>query len=211
MSLSPKIKILLIDDHQLFNDGLKSLLITEEEIEIVAQIFDVKNAFFEIQKHSPDVILLDINLPHKNGIELASEIQKAFTGVKIIFLTMYEDSHIYKEALKVGPSGYVLKNSSKLEIMKAINAAHKGLTYFDSKMKGEPQSEKRDALSKKFGLTEREKEIIRFIKAGLDSYQIANKTNLSYLTIKTHRRNIHFKLGTKTISELIKFANENGL
>jgi DNA-binding NarL/FixJ family response regulator len=211
MSLSPKIKILLIDDHQLFNDGLKSLLITEEEIEIVAQIFDVKNAFFEIQKHSPDVILLDINLPHKNGIELASEIQKAFTGVKIIFLTMYEDSHIYKEALKVGPSGYVLKNSSKLEIMKAINAAHKGLTYFDSKMKGEPQSEKRDALSKKFGLTEREKEIIRFIKAGLDSYQIAKKTNLSYLTIKTHRRNIHFKLGTKTISELIKFANENGL
>jgi DNA-binding NarL/FixJ family response regulator len=211
MSLSPKIKILLIDDHQLFNDGLKSLLITEEEIEIVAQIFDAKNAFFEIQKHSPDVILLDINLPHKNGIELASEIQKAFTGVKIIFLTMYEDSHIYKEALKVGASGYVLKNSSKLEIMKAINAAHIGLTYFDSKMKGELQSEKRDALSKKFGLTEREKEIIRFIKAGLDSYQIAEKISLSYLTIKTHRRNIHFKLGTKTISELIKFANENGL
>ena len=76
MSLSPKIKILLIDDHQLFNDGLKSLLITEEEIEIVAQIFDAKNAFFEIQKHSPDVILLDINLPHKNGIELGEDCKK---------------------------------------------------------------------------------------------------------------------------------------
>jgi DNA-binding NarL/FixJ family response regulator len=210
MSLTQRIKILLIDDHQLFNDGLKSLLSTEPEVEIVGQVFEAKNAFFEIQKHSPDIIFLDINLPDKNGIELASEIQKSFNSVKIIFLTMYADSHIYKEALKVRANGYVLKNSSKNEILAAIKAVMNDLPYFDAKINFIQEPEKKDDLAKKLGLTEREKEIIRLVKEGFDSYQIADKTNLSYLTIKTHRRNIHFKLGTKTTSELIKFANENG-
>lgn len=211
MSLTPKIKILLIDDHQLFNDGLKSLLSSESEIEIVGQVFEAKNAIFEIQKCSPDIIFLDINLPDKNGIELAPEIQKAFSAVKIIFLTMYSDSQIYKEALRVGVNGYVLKNSSKNEIIAAIQVVMAGKNYFDVKVKLSQDTEKKDDLAKKLGLTEREKEIIGLVKAGFDSYQIADKTNLSYLTIKTHRRNIHFKLGTNSISELIKFANENGL
>lgn len=211
MSLTQKIKILLIDDHQLFNDGLKSLLSTEPEIKVVGQVFDAKSALFEIQKCSPDIIFLDINLPDKNGIELAPEIQKAFSVVKIIFLTMYSDSQIYKEALRVGVNGYVLKNSSKNELMAAIQTVMGGKNYFDAKIKPNQEPEKKDDLAKKLGLTEREKEIIGFVKAGLDSYQIADKTNLSYLTIKTHRRNIHFKLGTSNTFELIKFANENGI
>lgn len=211
MSLTPKIKILLIDDHQLFNDGLKSLLSSEPEIEIVGQVFEAKNALFEIQKNSPDIIFLDINLPDKNGIELAPEIQKTFSAVKIIFLTMYSDSQIYKEALRIGVNGYVLKNSSKNELLAAIQAVMRGKSYFDTKIKPNQETEKKDDLAKKFGLTEREKEIVGLVKAGLDSYQIADKTNLSYLTIKTHRRNIHFKLGTSTTPELIRFANENGL
>jgi DNA-binding NarL/FixJ family response regulator len=201
MSLTSKTKLLLIDDHQLFNDGLKSLLSSESNLEIVEQVFEAKNVLLEIHKTAPDLLFLDINLPDQNGIELAKEIQKAFPKVKIILLTMYSDTQIYKEALKIGVDGYILKNSSKQELLKGIEAVMNGKNYFDAKIN----------IGTEFALTEREREIIKLIREGFDSYQIADKVNLSYLTIKTHRRNIHFKLGTSTTPELIKFANENGI
>jgi DNA-binding NarL/FixJ family response regulator len=211
MSLTTKTKILLIDDHHLFNDGLKSLLSSETDIEIVGQVYEAKNVLYEIQKLTPDLLFLDINLPDKNGIELAAEILKNFSAVKIILLTMYSDSQIYKEALKTGVHGYILKNSSKQELLAGIQQVMAGKNYFDAKLNEKIEENPSDDLVKKFALTAREREIIKLVKEGLDSYQIADKTFLSYHTIKTHRRNIHFKLGTSTTSELIKFANENGI
>ena len=209
MSLTTKIKILLIDDHHLFNDGLKSLLRPETNIDIVGQVYEAKNVLHEIQRLLPELIFLDINLPDKNGIELAAEVLKNFPSVKIILLTMYSDSQIYKEALKTGVHGYILKNSSKQDLLSGIEAVINGKTFFDAKLNEKIEEAPSDDLAKKFALTAREKEIIKWVKDGLDSYQIANKMFLSYHTIKTHRRNIHFKLGTSTTSELIKFANEN--
>jgi DNA-binding NarL/FixJ family response regulator len=211
MSLTTKIKILLIDDHHLFNDGLKSLLSSETDIEIVGQVYEAKNVLYEIQKLTPDLLFLDINLPDKNGIELAADVLKNFATVKIILLTMYSDSQIYKEALKTGVHGYILKNSSKQELLTGIQVVMAGDTYFDTKLNEKAEENSSDDLAKKFALTAREREIIKLVKEGLDSYQIADKTFLSYHTIKTHRRNIHFKLGTSTTFELIKFANENGI
>ncbi len=211
MSLTKKIKILLIDDHQLFNDGLKSLLSTESEIEIVGQVFEGKNVLFEIQKLSPQLIFLDINLPDENGIELSKKVIKDFPSVKIILLTMYADFQMQKEAKKIGVHGYILKNTSKKELLHGISAVLEGKNCFDEKINKGVEDISKDDLSKKLNLTEREKEIIKYIREGLDSYQIAEKVNLSYLTIKTHRRNIHFKIGTSTTSELIRFANENGI
>ena len=209
MLLTTKTKILLIDDHHLFNDGLKSLLSSETNIDIVGQVYEAKNVLHEIQKLLPELIFLDINLPDKNGIELAAEVLKNFPSVKIILLTMYSDSQIYKEALKTGVHGYILKNSSKQDLLSGIEAVTNGKTYFDAKLNEKIEESPSDDLAKKFALTAREKEIINWVKDGLDSYQIAEKMFLSYHTIKTHRRNIHFKLGTSTTYELIKFANEN--
>ena len=211
MSIATPVKILLIDDHHLFNDGLKSLLSSEQNIEIVGQVYEAKGVLHAIQKFSPNLIFLDINLPDKNGIELAGEVLKNYPSVKIILLTMYSDSQIYKEALKTGVHGYILKNSSKQNLLSGIQIVINGKTYFDAKLNGKTEEAPSDDLAKKFALTAREKEIIKWVKAGLDSYQIADKTFLSYHTVKTHRRNIHFKLGTSTTSELIKFANENGI
>ena len=172
-------------------------------------MYEAKNVLHEIQRLLPELIFLDINLPDKNGIELAGEVLKNFPSVKIILLTMYSDSQIYKEALKTGVHGYILKNSSKQDLLSGIEAVINGKIYFDAKLNEKIKEEPSDDLAKKFALTAREKEIIKWVKDGLDSYQIANKMFLSYHTIKTHRRNIHFKLGTSTTSELIKFANEN--
>jgi DNA-binding NarL/FixJ family response regulator len=124
---------------------------------------------------------------------------------------MYSDAQIYKEALKTGVHGYILKNSSKQDLLTGIQQVILGKTYFDPKLNDKIEENLSDDLAKKFALTAREKEIITLVKAGLDSYQIADKTFLSYHTVKTHRRNIHFKLGTSTTAELIKFANENGI
>ncbi len=207
-----KISILLIDDHQLFNDGLKSLLSNEDEIEIVGQLFEAKQVLFTLQKTAPQLIFLDINLPDGNGIEIAKTILKEFPSTKIILLTMYSDYALLKEAQKIGVHGYMLKNSALKDLVNGIRMVINGKTYFDERIqKTEQRHVNKSELSKKYALTEREIEIIRYVRDGLDSYQIANKTSLSYLTIKTHRRNIHFKLGTNTTPELIKFAYDNGV
>lgn len=211
MTLTPKIKILLVDDHQLFNDGVKSLLSSEPEIEIVGQVFEAKNVLYEIQKTSPQLLFLDINLPDGNGIELAKIIVKEYPQIKIILLTMYDDHTLLKEAKKVGVHGYMLKNTSKKDLIQAVKTVMEGKTFFDESISKASEPANREEISKKYSLTEREIEIVRFVKEGLDSYQIADNMNLSYHTIKTHRRNIHFKIGTNTTPEMIKFANENGI
>jgi DNA-binding NarL/FixJ family response regulator len=207
MTGSPKIKILLIDDHQLFNDGIKSLLSNEQNIQIVGQLFEARSILFEIQKLRPDLLFLDINLPDKNGLLVAEEVFRNFPDIKIILLTMYAENQVIKDAMKIGVQGYILKNSSKSELLEGIKAVYEGGKYIDPKAKLTEEL----SSNKNFGLSAREKEIIYCIKDGMDSYQIADKVCLSYLTVKTHRRNIHFKLGTKTTSELIKFAIDNNL
>jgi DNA-binding NarL/FixJ family response regulator len=207
--LTTKVKILLIDDHELFNDGLKSLLSSEPNIEIVGQVFDAKSVLYEIQKLSPQLLFLDVNFPDGNGIELSKIIVKDYPQIKIILLTMYDDNTLLKEAKKVGVHGYMLKNTSKKELLNGIQLVMNGETYFDTISK--PLEEVNEVFSKKYALTEREIEVIRYVRDGLDSYQIADKVSLSYHTIKTHRRNIHFKIGTSTTPEMIRFANENGI
>jgi DNA-binding NarL/FixJ family response regulator len=211
MILTTKTKILLIDDHQLFNDGVKSLLSSEPDIEIVGQVFEAKNVLYEIQKTSPQILFLDINLPDGNGIELAKIIVKDFPQIKIILLTMYDDHLLLKEAKKVGVHGYILKNTSKKQLLQAVEVVMQGNTFFDESISKVVEPINREDVSKKYSLTEREIEIIRFVREGLDSYQMADNMHLSYHTIKTHRRNIHFKIGTSSTSEMIKFANENGI
>jgi len=206
-----KIKILLVDDHELFNDGLKSLLSTEQHLEIVGQVFDGKNVTYEVQKHSPDIVFLDINLPNQNGIEIAKILLRDFPSTKVILLTMYEDQSMLKEAKKVGVQGYILKNSTKKELLHGIKIIYEGKNHFDEKINKDSELQNKDNFTKKYALTDREVEIISLVKEGKNSYEIAEKMFLSYLTIKTHRRNIHFKLGTSTTPELIKFANENGI
>jgi DNA-binding NarL/FixJ family response regulator len=211
MMLTTKIKILIIDDHELFNDGLKSLLSSETEIDIVGQVFEAKRILHEIQKLSPQLIFLDINLPDGNGLEVSKIIVKDYPNLKIILLTMYDDQTLLKEAKKIGVQGYILKNASKKKLLQAVQIVMNGNTYFDEAITKGIDPSNRENISKKYALTDREIEIVRFVKEGLDSYQIADNMNLSYHTIKTHRRNIHFKIGTSTTPEMIKFANENGI
>ena len=205
------IKVLIIDDHQLFNEGVKALLSELPEYEVCGQVFKVKDIDNAIQTLQPSLILLDVNLHGENGIDIGTRILQHWP-VKIIILTMYNQPKLMEEAQKAGFHGYMLKDSTKEEILHGIQTVMKGKTFFDNKIGNFQQTEPfNDDFARKLNLTFREVELIRLLKLGLTNEEIAQKLYLSVFTIKTHRKNIHYKLGINNLAELIHFANQNGL
>jgi DNA-binding NarL/FixJ family response regulator len=208
-----KTKILLVDDHHLFSDGIMSLLQNESDFEVVGQVFEGNQVLLAILKNSPNLVLLDANLPNRNGKELAEVVRRDFPFVKIIILTMYDESALVKEFRKLGVDGYILKNSTKNELLEGIRTVIGGQPFFDPKLSENSTQPMLvdDEFIKKFSLTPREIEMIRLIRDGLSSQEIAEKIYLSLMTVKTHRRNIHYKLKTESTADLIRFANEHGI
>jgi DNA-binding NarL/FixJ family response regulator len=205
-----KPKILIADDHTLFNEGVRQLL--EINYSIVGQVFDGKHVLLAIHEKTPDVVLLDINLPTINGFDLAVEIKRSFEKLKLIFLSMYSESKFVDQSKKLQVDGYLLKHSTKEELITGIESVLQGNIYYDPKLSQTTVNlHQDDYFVKQFSLTPREVEIIGLIKLGLNSAEIAQKLFLSEETVKSHRKNIHFKLGITKISELIHFANKNGI
>lgn len=208
-----KTKILLVDDHHLFSDGLASLLQNEVDFEVIGQVFDGNHVLPTIAKQIPHLILLDANLPHRNGKELAEIILHDYKQTKVIILTMYDEKQLTKEFEKLGVDGFILKNSTKNELLSGIRSVLSGNRFFDPKLSSNQPQESfgNDEFIKKFSLTPREIEMIRLIRQGMSSQEIADSSHLSLMTVKTHRRNIHFKLKTESTADLIRFANQNGI
>lgn len=203
-------KILIVDDHKLLNDGLKLML--SDTFEIVGQVFNGQDVINTIHLSSPDIVLLDINLPIKNGFMVASELRQNNINAKIIFLSMYSEDTFIEKAKLLNVEGYMLKNSSKEEIINCINDIMNGNIHYDSKLK-QPiiNLHQHDSFVKKFSISPRELEVIELIKLGMSSSKIANILSVSQETIKTHRKNIYFKLGVSSLVELINFLNDNEL
>lgn len=201
--------LLIIDDHKLFNDGLKSLLIQEDDFDTVEQVYDSRQTLQAIHLHSPDVILMDFNMPHINGLEMTEQILKNFSDQKIIILSMYAQNTQIDQFRKLGVKGYLLKTVEPSELCQAIKLVEKGENIFSKSNQENNHSE--DDFLKKFRLTQREFEVIKLIKAGKSSNEISEILHLSIHTIVTHRKNIHLKLDIQNERELIKFAIENGI
>jgi DNA-binding NarL/FixJ family response regulator len=205
-----KPKILIADDHTLFNEGVKQLL--SDTYEIVGQVYNGNDVLSAIHLKNPDVILLDINLPIINGFNLAKDIKNSFERLKVIFLSMYNESKFIEQSKQLNVHGYLLKHSTKEELIAGIDSVLQGKIYYDPKLNQKATNlHHDDFFVKQFALTPREVEIISMIKLGLSSVEIAEKLFLSEETVKSHRKNIHFKLGITKISELIQFANQNGI
>lgn len=203
-----KPRLLIADDHTLFNEGVKNLLL--ENFEICAQVYDGAGVLPAIHEKSPDVVILDINLPTINGLTLAGEIKNGFPSVKVIFLSMYTEMRFVEEARKLKVNGYLLKHSTKEELVQGIEQVLSGKDFWDRKLDRDRPAEE-DFFVKKFSLSPRETEIIRLICSGLSTRQITEKLYLNYETVKTHRKNIHYKLNISKLTELVRFAIENGI
>lgn len=210
-----KIRLLIVDDHQILIDGIKSLLKDVEEIEVVDGAISADEALEKSKSLNPDVILMDIQMPNKNGIEASKEILKVCPGIKIIGLTSANESIYIKKMLEAGASGYVLKNIDKEELILVIKKVFAGEKHLDpvvaSQLINNYTEKSSTSTSLLDSLTKREKEILIWIAQGLTDKEIADKVFLSSLTVITHRKNILSKLNLKNKAELTRFAMENGL
>ncbi len=204
-----QIRILLVDDHALFRQGLRRILEAEKDFMIVGEAYDGDNAIQTARALSPDIILMDISMPVCNGIEASQKIKQILPLTGIILLTMHEDPFLQREGKNIGVSGYVLKKSADKELIDAIRKVHSGQTYFQSQP-DTPVTVSADIISYDT-LSAREKEILRMLANGMANIDISAHACISVNTVETHRKNIMKKLKLHSLSEIIKFALVHGL
>jgi DNA-binding NarL/FixJ family response regulator len=206
-----KYKILIADDHKLFGEGLKELLRKQGDFMPFGpekEKFEIEEAISEI---NPKVLLLDINLGKIDGLELGKDLKVAFPYLKIIMLTMYENEKMLKLSKQYGMDGYLLKDCETSVLLSGIRTVIDGGTYF-VEIKAEPKNGIKiasDSFLAQYQLSEREGEIIEHLIKGLNNQEVAELLNLSYHTVKTHRKNIYLKLDVSNVPELIKRMNKS--
>jgi DNA-binding NarL/FixJ family response regulator len=197
------IKILIVDDHPLILEGIKALLADNDTITVVGTASNAFDAIAFLKEKSIDIAFLDINLPDISGIELCKKIKEEFPDVRCIALSTFSERSYISRMIQNGAMGYLLKNSSKEEILMAINQVHTG-SYFMNVNLDEPISPE-NPKSSPF-LTPREKEVLEHIAEGFTNQQIADKLFVSVLTIDSHRKNLLTKFEVKNTASLIKLA-----
>ncbi|HEU4633178.1 MAG TPA: response regulator transcription factor [Flavisolibacter sp.] len=206
------IKLLLADDHPMFLEGVRNALQKFEHLQIVAECTDGNAVEACLRRQPVDVAVLDVNMPGKNGLELARIIRQAYPHIKIVFLTMYHPEALAAEALDSPFSqGYVLKNSGSHVLCEAVETAHAGKVYIDPKLKDAIHLPSADVFPSAVKLSSREKEIIKLILQGKGNREMAEDLFISELTIKTHRKNIYSKLDVRNVAELIRAINRKGI
>jgi len=207
-------KIAITDDHQMVLRGIQSMLKDASEIEI-AGLYDSATATLNaITKDAPDILLLDINLPDINGIELCKQLKKKLSHLKVIAISNYDEVSFVKRMLNNGADGYLLKNTDKLELLTAFKTVLNGEQYLQRDIEKKLLNQsigKKTTNSLLVKLTRREKEVLQAIAEELTTQEISEKLFISPKTVETHRMNIMSKLGAKNSVGIVKTAIENGL
>ncbi len=201
------IKILLADDHKIVIDGLKLILSSNDQFEVIGEVENGQEVLDFLEKNHVHIVVLDINMPVMDGITCAKRIKASHPNVKVIILTMYAQKSFIEEIIQIGIDGCLLKNNTGKELADAIDRVHSGRSYYDQI---QSFSSDKDEI-KKHKLSERELDVIQCLADGLSSSQIADKLFISMHTVKTHRKNILKKLNLHNSSELIQYALNNGI
>jgi len=219
--MAESIKLFVVDDHPIFIDGITGLLKDTPGFSIIGTAQNGKELLEKIAKETPDIVLMDINMPEMDGIEATKQLKISYPAVKVIMLTMFNDIRFIKELLEIGAKGYILKNISRDDLIKAIETVSSGMPYLDSSVQekvisnmqnqedGEVDDKEADAMVQ--NITTRELEILQLIALGLTSQEISKKLFISKNTVETHRKNLLAKLNVKNTASLLKFAFRKGL
>lgn len=210
------IKILIADDHKMFVDGIESILMPEDGIEVVARCYNGGEVEKLVEEHGVDLLLLDVNLPGMNGIEVCKRMQIVNPELKIIAISMFNEESYVSEILTNGASGYILKNTGREELLKAVKNVHAGLSYFSEEVKSTimkglmGQNQKKEA-SKEFypKVSKREKEVLALIIDEHTTQEIAKKLFISLKTVESHRSSLLNKLNARNTAGLVRIAIEN--
>jgi len=214
-----RIRILLVDDHTLVRAGIRKLLEEQPHFEVVGEAASGTEAIARAGDLVPDVILMHIAMPDLNGLEATRQIRKQHPRVEVLLLTVHDDHEYLFRGLKVGASGYVLKEAEEKELVMAIEAVHRGEMFVNPSMTrrlvadylqrvGRGIGEERERLEE---LTDRQREVLQLLANGLSQREIAERLVISPYTVQTHRQNIMRKLNLHSRTELIKYAIRHGL
>ena len=208
MSKIAEKKVIIIDDHKLFTDGLSSIL-ESIGLRVMSTFQNGKEAVLYLQNNEIDIVFSDINMPEMDGLKLCKRLKRDKVKAKIIILSMYEDPNIIKEAFDCGASAYLSKNTEKEEIIKAIEKSLNNKKYVNKRLlkkkeREEEEEEEEDTFTLKYKLTLREREILQLLLDQENNRQIGKTLNISIRTVETHRRNIMLKLDVKNNIGLIK-------
>jgi len=210
-----KIKVLVVDDHQLFREGIVNLLFSAENIEVVAQAEDGIDAIEKAKHYKPDVVLLDITMPRMNGIETTKKLKSLMPKIKIVSLSMHSEKQYVKGVLEAGADGYLLKNCTNRQLTEAIQSVFDGKKYLSEDITGMVISGYLDPSGSETteyeNLSVREKEIFHLFAEGKSTREISELLFISVKTVNTHKQNILEKLDLKSNTELVKYALKNGL
>ncbi|HEY1014819.1 MAG TPA: response regulator transcription factor [Herpetosiphonaceae bacterium] len=212
------IRVLLVEDHALVRAGMRELLQKLDQIEVVAEAGDGREALQMIELHQPDVALMDIAMPGLNGLEAAARAQKQFPNTKIIMLSMHANEEYVWQALRAGAAGYLLKDSGTPELALAVSAVARGETYLSPAVSkhvtdyirrvGGERGADAHPMDK---LTSRQREILQLIAEGRSTQEIANRLSISIKTVETHRSQLMERLDIHDIAGLVRYAVRMGL
>ncbi|WP_430536036.1 response regulator transcription factor [Listeria rocourtiae] len=212
------IKVLVVDDHAVVRSGLSFVINSQEDMTVVADAADGLEAYLETERHMPDVILMDLSMPPgENGLVTTKRIKENFPFTKILILTMHDDEEYLFRALKLGATGYILKNAKDDELLDAVRALQQGETYIYPKVTTAlvrqflAHNNGEEVSNSYVQLSNREQEVLPLIALGYGNKEIANKLCISVKTVETHKSNIMSKLDLSTRAEIVKYAIKKNL
>lgn len=219
MIVLDKIKVILVDDHQIVRDGIKALIAGEREVEIIGEASGGGELLELLKTKEPHVLLMDINMPDISGIELAKIIYSDYPGVRVLMLSMHISEEFIFNAIEAGVKGYLPKTTTRQELVDAIKSIANGGEFFNNTVSEillksyirKTQSGARDKDEQHVQLTKRELEIIKLYAEGMSNQEIADKLFISIRTVESHKNNIMNKLELKSTVDLVKYAIRNNI
>jgi two-component system response regulator NreC len=215
--MATRIRVLLADDHRMMREGIRALLERQDDIEVVAEAADGREAVHLATQLCPDVVVMDVSMPMLNGIEATRQIRRDCPGVRVLILTVHESEDYVAQLLSAGASGYIIKRAAGDELVSAIRTVYEGEAFLHpsiAKVVIEDyvrRLQEGDGVSAQDVLTAREREVLQLIAEGYTNREIADLLHLSIKTVQNHRSNIMNKLDLHDRGELIKYAIQQGI
>ncbi len=211
--------IMIVDDHPLFREGLKAIVSRNDNFEVVAEAGNGKDGIRLAKKHKPDIVIMDISMPGKNGIQVIRELRNKLSDTKFLIISMHSEAEYLLEAFRAGATGYMIKESAASNLEQGLNTVARGELFLDSALSqevvyrllqdnAEENSETQDPYST---LTAREQEVMRMLAEGLNAKEVAAQLYISPKTVENHRTNLMKKLDLHSSVELVRYAAKLGL
>ena len=210
-------RVIIADDHTVVRQGIRGVLEEVEGLEVVAEAADGEQALTLVEEHRPDVVVLDVTMPGKTGLEVARELRERGSDARVLVLSMHDDPEYVLQAVRAGADGYVLKDVAPSELRDAVLAVHGGQEYFSARVTQQisvglrQEIEEEQRRSRIDSLTNREREVLVLVAEGLTNREIGEKLEISPRTVETHRERVMGKLRIRSVAGLTRFVVEQGL